>query len=360
MDIFYESFGNIASAIQTPPGFIIGPISTFFGFIIDFIYRAIATVFTPINALGFSIVIMTLMVRVPLIPSQVKMLQNSKKTQLAKPELDKIRAKYGNTRDPELRRKMAAEQQAVNQKHGINLLASCLPMLIIMPVFVALFSVFGRAFMFIPSIGESYSAVSYALMDLGPDWFRETGNAIIWPYLPTGNTSGQFINQFGQVSAMFYPGNVENMNRAIHVFTETDWQTIFYSLQGEQLYAVQSAHEAMLARQSFFGLNLVSRSGLQWPGIIIPILTVGTMVYSTWQTQRLNPPTDPQSKMMQRIMLIVMPVMFAFFVVNAPSGVGLYWTAGNIFVVVQNIIVFKYFRHKIDPTIKKEPKDERR
>jgi len=350
MDIFYEGFAPVVSAIQTPPGVIIGPISFVFGHIIEFIFRAVS-VLTNANALGIAIIIMTIIVRVPLIPSQLKMLQNSRKSQLAKPEMDKIRAKYGNTRDPELRRKMSAEIQAVNQKHGINMLASCLPLLVTMPIFIALFSVFGRAFMFIPSIGESYTAVSQALIDIGPGWFGEVLQPIIAPLMPS---NGQFYNAAGQVGSMFYPGNVDNMNRAIHVFTDYDWQTVFGSLQGAQLEAVTSAYDAMRFQQSFFGLDLVTRSGLQWPGVIIPILATSTMLYSSWQNQRLNPATDPQQKMMQRIMLFVMPIMFGWFTIGAASAVGLYWTAGNVFLIVQNVIVFKFFRHKIDPTIKKE------
>ncbi|MCL2752707.1 MAG: YidC/Oxa1 family membrane protein insertase, partial [Defluviitaleaceae bacterium] len=163
MDIFYDAFASISNAIQNPPGFIIGPISFVFGHIIDFIFRAVS-VLTTANALGIAIIIMTVIVRTPLIPSQLKMQQNSRKSQLVKPEMDKIRAKYGNTRDPELRRKMSAEIQALNQKHGINMFASCLPMLVTMPIFIALFSVFGRAFLFIPSITETYTAVSDALI----------------------------------------------------------------------------------------------------------------------------------------------------------------------------------------------------
>ena len=361
------------SMIQSDPGWIIGPISTVFGYIIDFIYQALAWI-TPVNALGFSIIIMTMIIRGGLVPSQLKMQQNSRKTQIIKPEMDKIRAKYGDTRDPELRRKMSAEIQALNQKHGINMMASCLPMLVTMPIFIALFAVFGRAFLFIPSITEAYSAVSQSIIDLGPTFYRDVVRELVRAYVPSG---------------MELQGHlVEDLNRALHVFSETDWNVLFGVLEGQtvaEIYAnygvtlravrdgalvnltdanlefvrstienvpaglanVRHHHNEMLGIQTFFGLNLVTPSGIRWPGIIIPILSVLSMVYSSFQMTRMNPATDPQAKMMQRVTTYVLPVMFGWFTITAASAVGLYWTVGNIFLIAQNLIVHRFFPHKV-------------
>ncbi|MCL2575748.1 MAG: YidC/Oxa1 family membrane protein insertase [Defluviitaleaceae bacterium] len=351
MDALFQSISTVLINIQDPPGVIIGPISFVFGHIINFIYAGISAI-TPVNALGISIIIMTILVRTPLIPNQIKMLQTSKKSQLAKPEMDKIREKYGNTKDPELRRKMQAEIQAVNQKYGINMLASCLPMLVSMPIFIALFSVFGRAFLFIPSFTDAYSALSQTLIDLGVQWHQDVLAGILRDFNNiVGNTSFSGAGPSG-VEGAFYSMDVGDMNRVIHLFTPEHWQTVFDSLTGEyasHLPIVQGAYDARQSMQSFFGLDLVTPSGWAWPGIIIPILSTGTMVYSTWQNQKMNPATDPQQKMMQRMMMFVMPLMFGWFTVQAASAVGLYWTAGNVFLIAQNLIVFKFFPHKLDP-----------
>jgi YidC/Oxa1 family membrane protein insertase len=368
------------SMIQSDPGWIIGPISTVFGYIIDFIYQALAWI-TPVNALGFSIIIMTMIIRGGLVPSQLKMQQNSRKTQIIKPEMDKIRAKYGDTKDPELRRKMSAEIQALNQKHGINMMASCLPMLVTMPIFIALFAVFGRAFLFIPSITEAYSVVSQAVIDLGPTFYRDVVMDLVRAYVPSG------MEIHGHL--------VEDLNRALHVFNDTDWNVIFGVLEGQTvseiynnygvtLRAVRDGvlvnltqtdlefalgtvgnsvgsnvagvsdglnnlrlhYDEMRSIQTFFGLNLVAPSGIRWPGVIIPVLSVLSMVYSSWQMAKMNPATDQQAKMMQRVTMFVLPVMFGWFTISAAAAVGLYWTAGNIFLIAQNLVVHKFFPHK--------------
>jgi YidC/Oxa1 family membrane protein insertase len=336
-------FSGFSALIQPEPGPIAGPLSFVFGHIINFIYMGLEFLFTPVNALGFSIIIITFIVRGALVPSQLKMQQMGAKTRAAKPEMDKVRAKYGDTRDPELRRKMAAEIQAINQKHGINMLASCLPLLVTMPIFIGLFAVFGRAFMFIPSIAAVYSDLSAALIGLGSGFHNEVLRDIILPY--TANVS-------------IDPRVVEEMNRAIHVFSQSDWDTIFSNLVGTQYETIRYLYEAKLRVETFFGLNLVTVSGWAWPGIIIPILSAGTMAFSSWQNSRINPTIDPQQKMIQRVMIFVLPLMFGWFTATAAAAVGLYWTMGNVFLIIQNFVVVKYFPHKIGLAQKPE-KDDR-
>lgn len=59
---------------------------------------------------------------------------------------------------------------------------------------------------------------------------------------------------------------------------------------------------------------------------------------SAWVQQRMTTPTtpstDPQQAQMNQTMLIMMPLMFAFFTLQFPSGLALYWTATNVVGVV--------------------------
>lgn len=55
---------------------------------------------------------------------------------------------------------------------------------------------------------------------------------------------------------------------------------------------------------------------------------------STWVQQRMTTPpsanVDPQQQQMQSTMMFMMPLMFAFFTLQFPSGLALYWTATNV------------------------------
>ena len=70
------------------------------------------------------------------------------------------------------------------------------------------------------------------------------------------------------------------------------------------------------------------------PTMIMAILVGASM----WVQQRMmtptNPSADPQQQQMNQTMLWMMPLMFAFFTLQFPSGLALYWVATNIVSVI--------------------------
>ena len=70
-------------------------------------------------------------------------------------------------------------------------------------------------------------------------------------------------------------------------------------------------------------------------GTLIMAVLVGG---STWVQQRMTMPNrgpvDPQQQSMNNTMLVMMPLMFAFFTLQFPSGLALYWVATNVIGVV--------------------------
>lgn len=102
------------------------------------------------DAWGWAIVLLTLAVRVVLLPLAIKQTTSMRATQRLAPEIKKIQAKYKTDRtmmrsDPEKYRDLRAKQQeetmALYKEHGANPVAGCLPLLAQMPIFFALYNV---------------------------------------------------------------------------------------------------------------------------------------------------------------------------------------------------------------------------
>lgn len=91
-------------------------------------------------AWALSIVGLTLVIRAALIPLFVKQIKSSRNMQLLQPRLKELREKYGHDRE-----RFAQEQMNLFKETKTNPLASCLPILVQMPVFFALFRVLDRA-----------------------------------------------------------------------------------------------------------------------------------------------------------------------------------------------------------------------
>ncbi|MFF2243281.1 membrane protein insertase YidC [Arthrobacter sp. NPDC058130] len=88
-----------------------------------------------------SIIGLVLVIRAALIPVFVKQIKAQRGMQLLQPDLKKLQDKYKGKTDQLSRQAMAQEQMALYKKHGTNPFSACLPMLIQMPFFFALFQV---------------------------------------------------------------------------------------------------------------------------------------------------------------------------------------------------------------------------
>jgi YidC/Oxa1 family membrane protein insertase len=101
-------------------------------------------------AWGFSIILLTITVRIFLIPLMVRQTKSMRAMQELQPELKRIKEKYKADRsmmktDPErykkLKEKEREAQMALYQEHQVNPVGGCLPLILQMPIFFALFKV---------------------------------------------------------------------------------------------------------------------------------------------------------------------------------------------------------------------------
>jgi YidC/Oxa1 family membrane protein insertase len=99
--------------------------------------------FSWIPNYGFAIILLTLLVRFITLPLSINQTRQAAKLAIHQPEIRRIQEKFKGERQ-----KMQAEIMAYYQRQGINPMApllGCFPLLLQMPVFIALFNVLGRA-----------------------------------------------------------------------------------------------------------------------------------------------------------------------------------------------------------------------
>ncbi len=87
--------------------------------------------------MGIVILILTLIIKVLLLPIAYKTYLSGARMRVLKPELDAINAKMGANADP---MKKQQEQMALYRKAGVNPLSGCLPLLLQFPILIALFA----------------------------------------------------------------------------------------------------------------------------------------------------------------------------------------------------------------------------
>lgn len=87
---------------------------------------------------GLAIVIVTIIIRLVLLPLMIQQTKSSKAMQALQPEIQKLREKY-SSKDQKTQQKLQQETMELFQKHGVNPLAGCLPILVQMPILVAFY-----------------------------------------------------------------------------------------------------------------------------------------------------------------------------------------------------------------------------
>jgi len=93
--------------------------------------------------IGLSILFLTLVLKLILMPIQWKMYVSSAKMRILKPEIDELNAKFPEKEDA---MKKQVEMMALYKESGASPLAGCIPMLIQMPILLAVFRFFPASF----------------------------------------------------------------------------------------------------------------------------------------------------------------------------------------------------------------------
>jgi YidC/Oxa1 family membrane protein insertase len=112
-----------------------------FGFIAEPLFYFLRWIHHYVPNYGWAIILMTIGINMALFPLKVKSWRSMQKMQRVMPEVKQIQERYKkySMRDPR-RQEMNQEVMAVYKREGVNPMGSCLPMLLQMPIWIALFS----------------------------------------------------------------------------------------------------------------------------------------------------------------------------------------------------------------------------
>ncbi len=114
--------------------------------------------FLPGKDFGIAIIILTLIIRIFLYPLMKKSIKSQKMISDLQPKIREVQEKYKNDKE-----KQAKEMMALYQKEKVNPFGGCLPLLIQLPIMIALYRVFWRGmdpetmvylYSFVPNPGD--------------------------------------------------------------------------------------------------------------------------------------------------------------------------------------------------------------
>ncbi|CAM3806828.1 YidC family membrane integrase SpoIIIJ [Alkalicoccus chagannorensis] len=140
------------------------------------------------NSYGLAIIIVTIILRILILPLMIKQTKSTKAMQAIQPEMQELREKY-SAKDQQTQQKLQQEMMQLFQKHGVNPLAGCLPILVQMPILIAFYHAIIRTPQINPDVDPSYTGAPQQFL-----WF-ELGSADPFFILPLVAGATTFIQQ---------------------------------------------------------------------------------------------------------------------------------------------------------------------
>ena len=331
--------------VATKVGGFLGPFAEILGLIMDAIFR-FTSLFGVMN-IGVCIILFTLIVKVLMFPLTVKQQKFSKMNTVMQPELQAIQKKYKGKSDQESMMKMNVETKAVYEKYGVSMTGGCLQLVIQLPILLALYQVTYHIPAYVNSVGSVFYDITDKLLGtVGGNLQTLAGQ--LNEFATAHSVSMSMISNFATE-----PTNSKVVD-FLYKLNPAQWQL----LQDQYPVIETSSIELIERMNSFLGINLATTP---WQGFmpnigwILPVLAGLSQWYSTRlmsSTQNLS--DDNPSASMMKQMNIMMPLMSVFFCFTLPSGIGIYWIAQSVFMIIQQWIINRHLSNiDIDEMVKK-------
>ncbi len=322
--------------LTTYQGAILGPIARLLGYILQGIYSVLSTV--GIENTGICMILFTFIVNALMIPMQIKQQKFAKMSSVMNPELMAIQAKYKNKKDQESQQKMSLETQAVYQKYGVSPVSGCLPMLITLPILFALYRVIYNIPAYVPQVYAIYDNLAKVLQDAGVTVSQLADKSYV--------SNPTYVVTQAVKAAKSDAGNINYYIDVLSQFNSAGWDVLIKNHPDLTDVITKTANQARDINY-FLGLNIADTPKIKSFSVIIPVLSIITQYISTklsmagTQQQTVNS-DNPMGQSMQT-MNTIMPFMTGFMCLMFPIGVGIYWIAGNVFRIFQQLCINLYF-----------------
>ena len=204
------------------------------------------------GSFGWAIIALTVIVRLLSWPLTKRQLNSTKAMQEMQPKIQELQKKYSKNQQ-----KLQPEMMKLYKEAGINPLGCIWPMLVQLPIWIALYQ----------AIMSALATTPESLLGLA-----------------------------------------------------------------QRLYSWDIANQAIPLASSFLGLDLAGQGNF-----ILAIIVGGTM----WVQQKMTtaPAVDARQQSTNRMMTLMMPLMFGFLTLMFPTGLALYWAVSNIIGIITQYFV---------------------
>ena len=274
--------------------------------------------YTLTGSYGLAIILFTLVVKLIMLPFQVKSKKSMMRMNRMNGKIQEIQKKYANNQA-----KMGEEMQKLYAEEGVSPMSGCLWSFLPLPILLALYSIMRQPITHLMMISKDTAAglvekAAAAGVDI-------TNIATIKDGVTQFTAYGQ-INLVKAITSQA-PEVVDGLDKWIH---------LDFSFIGLDLAANPSS---VFGNFHFDWVTI----GL----ILIPILAGGFQLLMSIYTMRTQPQQGANGASMKG-MMYMMPLMSVYIAFIMPAALGIYWIAQSVFSLIQEVIMTKFFNKKLE------------
>lgn len=372
--------------------FIFNLFATPLGWIMKLCYKLVSNY-------ALALLIFTLITRLILLPLNIKQQKSTARMSMLQPEMDKLKKKYSKNQE-----KLNEETMALYQKHGVNPMASCLPMLLSMLILFSMIPVIYGPLTYVSDLDKDKVTASNTMI---------TNLATVSQGMKASDTTmaklleengGDYDKVFEIITDDDKDGdNYKNYKDTRKIFDDKDsscdeWQKLVeifekhpdideFITNDEYVSQTLSKTRPELTTFDFvdkdkadaqyadildskvrafaedfnyeiFGLSLGAIPSMKSKLALIPILSfllqLLATVISMHYTKKNNPSQAGMNGSM-KVMLFLMPLFSLWIAFSYPAGLGLYWIFSSFIGIFQTIFLNKvYSPAKVKAIVEKE------
>ncbi len=287
-------------------------------FISDFFVIVLKLVYSFVRDYSGAIIILTVAIRLLILPLDLKQKQSARKMAMIQPKLESLKKRYAS--NPQ---QLQKKQQELYKIEGVKPLAGCLPMLITLPIFFAFFGAM--------RVLEAEQTISFILnaQHLGPDAYVLP--QWLWVHNFWQPDSGlEPIMKGAAQFAQFFATNVNVTPQQLHMMAGSGLLNfdVVNGLQAGAAY--QTLADNIIQTNGLVGVN----NG--W--FILPILA-GASLFLQQRLTTAQTPGGAQAQPGGKFMLWFFPLFSVYICATANAAFSVYWLAANIYALGQTLIV---------------------
>lgn len=281
-----------------------------------YIYKALGfmlkVIYDIIQNYGFAIILLTLLIKILVLPLTLKQQKSMTKMQRMQPKLKELQEKYKDDKD-----RQAQETMKLYKEYGVSPMGGCLPLLIQFPILIAFYQVIQKPVQYV--LGKSPAEISKLCKVF--DISKKASGAQI-----------TLAEKMGALNFDFFRIDLSSI----------PWDEL----------------------QAFFAGKIGTVALLS---LIIPVLAcVTTYLTSKVSTSMSNQKEEKKEEKPQRVlspdqktdsgnpgesmtksMTYFMPIMTLFLTFTFPAALGLYWTVSNVLSMAQTVLLNGYYNKKL-------------